>query len=58
MDLGVLPDRRVLHTTRNGEVRMHDPKTRLNTVAATLDIYQHDEEGLQSSAIDAAASYG
>ena len=23
MDLGVLPDRRVLHTTRNGEVRMH-----------------------------------
>jgi cytochrome c len=27
MDLVVLPDLRVLHTTRNGEVRMHDPKT-------------------------------
>ena len=53
MDLVVLPDLRVLHTTRNGEVRMHDPKTGLNTVAATLDVYQHDEEGLQSIAIDA-----
>ena len=31
---------------------MHDPKTGLNTVAATLDVYQHDEEGLQSIAID------
>ena len=58
MDLGVLLDRRVLHTTRNGEVRMRDPKTGLNTVAATLDVYQHDEEGLQSIAIDASASYG
>jgi hypothetical protein len=53
MDLVVLPDLRVLHTTRNGEVRMHDPKTGLKTVAATLDVYQHDEEGLQSIAIDA-----
>jgi hypothetical protein len=49
MDLVVLPDLRVLHTTRNGEVRMHHPKTGLNTVAATLDV-QHDEEGLQSIA--------
>ena len=57
MDLVVLPDLRVLHTTRNGEVRMHDPKTGLNTVAAALDVYQHDEEGLQSIAIDASASY-
>jgi cytochrome c len=53
MDLVVLPDLRVLHTTRSGEVRMHDPKTGLNTVAATLDVYSHDEEGLQSIAIDA-----
>ncbi len=53
MDLVVLPDLRVLHTTRNGEVRMHDLKTGLNTVAATLDVYQHCEERLQSIAIDA-----
>jgi cytochrome c len=53
MDLVVLPDLRVLHTTRNGEVRLHDPSTGLNTVAAKLDVYSHDEEGLQSIAIDA-----
>ena len=53
MDLAVLPDLRVLHTTRNGEVRLHDPSTGLNSVAATLDVYHHDEEGLQSIAIDA-----
>ena len=53
MDLVVLPDLRVLHTTRSGVVWMHDPKTGLNTVAATLDVYSHDEEGLQSIAVDA-----
>ena len=52
MNLAVLPDGRVLHTTRTGEVRIHDPKTGLNTLAATLDVYQHDEEGLQSVAVD------
>jgi cytochrome c len=52
MNLAVLPDGRVLHTTRAGEVRLHNPRTGLNTLAATLDVYQHDEEGLQSVAID------
>ena len=52
MNLAVLPDGRVLHTTRPGEVRIHDPKTGLNTLAAELDVYQHDEEGLQSVAVD------
>jgi cytochrome c len=51
MDLAVLPDSRVLHTTRKGEVWLHDPKTGLNTLAAKLDVYQHDEEGLQSIAL-------
>ncbi|MEU8394425.1 PQQ-dependent sugar dehydrogenase [Nonomuraea sp. NPDC048892] len=51
MDLAVLPDSRVLHTTRPGEVWLHDPKTGLNTLAARLDVYQHDEEGLQSIAL-------
>ena len=31
---------------------LHDPATGLNTVAAKLDVYQHDEEGVQSIAID------
>src|SRR4051794_2108227 len=52
MNLAVLPDGRVLHTTRAGEVRLHNPRTGLNTLAATLDVYQHDEEGLQSVAVD------
>ncbi|WP_035812660.1 PQQ-dependent sugar dehydrogenase [Jiangella gansuensis] len=52
MDLAVLPDGRVLHTTRFGEVWLHDPDTRLNTLAAELDVYEHDEEGLQSVAVD------
>jgi glucose/arabinose dehydrogenase len=52
MDLAVLPDGRVLHTTRPGEVWLHDPDTGRNLLAATLDVYGHDEEGLQSVAID------
>ncbi|MET7808511.1 PQQ-dependent sugar dehydrogenase [Micromonospora chersina] len=52
MDLAVLPDNRVLHVTRAGEVWLHDPTTGRNTVAATLDVYRHDEEGLQNVAID------
>jgi cytochrome c len=52
MDLVVLPDGKVLHTERSGEVWMHDPVTGLKTLAAKLNVYQHDEEGLQSIAID------
>jgi cytochrome c len=52
MDLAVLPDGRVLHTTRPGTAWLHDPKTGLNTVAAEFDVYRHDEEGLQSIALD------
>jgi cytochrome c len=52
MDLAVLPDGRVLHAARTGELRIYDPKTGLNTIAATFDVYQHDEEGLQNVAID------
>jgi len=52
MDLAVLPNGRVLHTTRPGEVWLHHPGDGRNTLAATLDVYQHDEEGLQSIAVD------
>ncbi|MDA0632209.1 PQQ-dependent sugar dehydrogenase [Nonomuraea sp. MCN248] len=58
MDLAVLPDSRVLHTTRKGEVWLHDPKTGLNTLAADLDVYQHDEEGLQSIALSPGFGQG
>jgi cytochrome c len=52
MSLAVLPDRRVLHTARTGQVRLHNPRTGLNTLAADVPIYQHDEEGLQGIAVD------
>jgi glucose/arabinose dehydrogenase len=52
VSLAVLPDRRVLHTSRTGEVRLFDPKTQVNSLAADVDVYQHDEEGLQGIAID------
>jgi cytochrome c len=52
MSLAVLPDRRVLYTTRTGEVKLFDPRTQLNTIAAEVDVYKHDEEGLQGIALD------
>jgi cytochrome c len=53
ISLSVLPDGRVLHSTRNGRLILHDPATGFNTVVSTLPVYQHDEEGLQGIAIDA-----
>ena len=52
VSLAVLPDRRVLHTARGGQVRLFNPRTQLNTLAADVDVYSHDEEGLQGIAID------
>ena len=52
MDLAVLPDGSVLHVTRQGGVWYHDAKSGLKTLAAELDVYQHDEEGLQNVALD------
>jgi cytochrome c len=52
MSLAVLPDLRVLHTARTGQVRINNPRTGLNTLAADVPIYQHDEEGLQGVAVD------
>ncbi|GAA4586942.1 glucose/arabinose dehydrogenase [Actinoplanes octamycinicus] len=50
--LAVLPDRRVLHTARSGEVRIHEPATGRNVLAAKIPVYLHDEEGVQGVAID------
>ncbi|AUH44093.1 PQQ-dependent sugar dehydrogenase [Streptomyces sp. CMB-StM0423] len=52
LDLAVLPDKRVLHVTRAGKVWINDPDGGTNKLAAELDVYQHDEEGLQNVAID------
>ncbi|MEU0342499.1 PQQ-dependent sugar dehydrogenase [Streptomyces bobili] len=51
MSLAVLPDRSVLHTSRDGELRLTDVagNTRL---AGRLAVYSHDEEGLQGVGVD------
>ena len=51
--LAVLPDGRVLHSTREGRLFQHDPATGFNRVIASIPVYRHDEEGLQGIAIDA-----
>src|SRR5829696_7267287 len=52
MDLAVLPGGRVLHATRKGQLWLHDPSSGINSLAATFNVYQHDEEGLQNIALD------
>ena len=57
MSLAVLPDGRVLHAARTGEIRLHNPRTGTNNIvtdmkASPQGLYQHDEEGVQGIAID------
>ncbi|MFF4574516.1 PQQ-dependent sugar dehydrogenase [Streptomyces sp. NPDC001410] len=51
MSLAVLPDRSVLHTSRDGELRLTDAAGNTRLVGK-LDVYSHDEEGLQGVGID------
>ncbi|CAL9580028.1 hypothetical protein SUDANB58_05016 [Streptomyces sp. enrichment culture] len=51
MSLAVLPDRSVLHTSRDGELRLTDAAGNTK-IAGKLDVYSHDEEGLQGVGID------
>ena len=51
MSLAVLPNRSVVHTARNGTVRVTDAAGNTK-VAGTLSVYTHDEEGLQGVAVD------
>ncbi len=49
MSLTVLPDRSTLHTARDGTIRYTDHAGN-TTSAGKLDVYTHDEEGLQGIA--------
>ncbi|MFD3923378.1 PQQ-dependent sugar dehydrogenase [Streptomyces sp. NPDC058595] len=51
MSLAVLPDRSVVHTARDGTVRLTDAAGNTKT-SGKLDVYTHDEEGLQGVAAD------
>ncbi len=52
MSLAVLPDGRVLHNTRGGEIRLYDPASGASPVITTIPVYQHDEDGLQTISLD------
>ncbi|MDQ0382069.1 PQQ-dependent sugar dehydrogenase [Amycolatopsis thermophila] len=52
IDLAVLPDSRVLHTARSGELRLTDPKTGVTKVVNTIPVYQNSEMGLQTVTLD------
>ncbi|MBO8193747.1 PQQ-dependent sugar dehydrogenase [Streptomyces oryzae] len=51
MTMAVLPDRSVLHTAREGTLRLTDANGNTK-VAGELDVYSHDEEGLQGVGVD------
>jgi glucose/arabinose dehydrogenase len=49
--LAVLPDRGVLHTSRDGRVYLTTAEAN-TTLAGRIPVYNHDEDGLQGVAID------
>src|SRR6478609_541362 len=52
IDLAVLPDGRVLHTARTGDLRLTDPKLGVTKIVNHLDVYSNSEDGLQTVSID------
>jgi type 1 glutamine amidotransferase len=50
--LAAMPDGRVLHTARDGRVFLTNAAGTETKVAASIPVYQHDEDGLQSVALD------
>ncbi|MBB6474372.1 PQQ-dependent sugar dehydrogenase [Sphaerisporangium rubeum] len=51
MSLAVMPNRSVLHTARDGTLRV-TTASGSTKVAGKLNVYSHDEEGLQGVAVD------
>jgi cytochrome c len=51
MALAVLPDRNVLHSSRDGRVFLTTPEATTSQIAQ-IPVYNHDEDGLQGMAID------
>jgi len=51
MALAVLPDRSVLHTARDGTVRITDAQGNTN-ISGRIPVYDHDEDGLQGVGVD------
>ncbi|RIJ78647.1 PKD domain-containing protein [Nakamurella silvestris] len=52
IDLAVLPDGKVLHTARNGVIRITDPSTGVTKTTNTIPVYANSEDGLQTIGVD------
>src|ERR671914_1510642 len=52
MDIAVMPDKRVLMTDRRGRLRLYDPADGTISLAAELQVYAGEEDGLQTVALD------
>ena len=52
MDIAVMPDQRVLMTDRRGRLRLYDPADGTISMAAELQVYAGEEDGLQTVALD------
>ena len=48
IDMAVLPDGKVLHTARNGDVRLTDPDAGTTKIVTTVPVYNNSEDGLQT----------
>ncbi len=48
----MLPDGRVLHTARNGAIRLTTPDTGVTKVINTVDVYNNSEDGMQTVTLD------
>ncbi|WP_331272944.1 PQQ-dependent sugar dehydrogenase [Motilibacter deserti] len=52
IDLAVMSDKRILHTARNGDLRLTDPSTGVTKIVNKLDVYNNSEDGLQTVTLD------
>jgi len=52
IDLAILPDGKILHTARNGAIRLTDPAQGTTSIINTIPVYANSEDGLQTIGID------
>lgn len=48
IDMAVMPDGKVLHTARNGDIRLTDPDAGTTKVVTTVPVYSNSEDGMQT----------
>ena len=47
-----MPDLKVLHTARNGQIRLTDPAAGTTKVVNSFDVYTSGEQGMQTVSLD------